>query len=129
MSDLIERVAVLEDLEKRMADDYVDAARFAEYIRALPSAEPERIIKIGKRSGKALESAIDYLNSVGWLQEHDRILTESAEPERPKGEWVDGLPYVNSHWWVCSVCHVPAPENHTGYNFCPNCGSRMTRGE
>jgi len=42
MSDLIERVAVLEDLEKRMADDYVDAARFAEYIRTLPSAEPER---------------------------------------------------------------------------------------
>ena len=53
----------------------------------------------------------------------------SAEPERPKGEWVDGLPYVNSHWWVCSICHVPAPENHTGYNFCPNCGARMTRGE
>ena len=41
MSDLIERAAVLEDLEKRMADDYVDAARFAEYIRTLPSAEPE----------------------------------------------------------------------------------------
>ncbi len=41
MSDLIDRVAVLEDLEKRMADDYVDAARFAEYVRTLPSAEPE----------------------------------------------------------------------------------------
>lgn len=53
----------------------------------------------------------------------------SAEPERIKGEWVDGLPYVNSHWWVCSICHVSAPENHTGYNFCPNCGARMTRGE
>lgn len=53
----------------------------------------------------------------------------SAEPERKKGEWVDGLPYVNSHWWVCSICHVSAPENHTGYNFCPNCWSRMTRGE
>ena len=53
----------------------------------------------------------------------------SAEPERKKGEWIDGLPYVNSHWWVCSVCHIPAPENHTGYNFCPNCGARMTRGE
>lgn len=52
-----------------------------------------------------------------------------AEPERKKGEWIDGLPYVNSHWWVCSVCHIPAPENHTGYNFCPNCGARMTRGE
>lgn len=52
----------------------------------------------------------------------------SAEPERMKGEWIDGLPYVNSHWWVCSICHVSAPENHTGYNFCPNCGADM-RGE
>ena len=51
----------------------------------VPSAEPERIIKIGQRSGKTLESAIDYLHSVGWLQEHDRILTESAEPER---KWI-----------------------------------------
>lgn len=96
-------------------------------VNSLPSAEPERIIKIGRRSGKTLESAINYLQSVGWLQEHDRILTESAE--RKKGKWVDGLPYVNSHWWVCSICHVSAPENHTGYNFCPNCGARMTRGE
>ena len=85
MSDLIERVAVLEDLEKRMADDYVDAARFAEYIRALPS----------------------------------------AEPERKKGRWIDGMPYVNSHWRVCSVCHEPAPDSSGGYNFCPNCGARM----
>lgn len=59
-----------------------DALREVEYI---PSAEPERIIKIGQRSGKTLESAIDYLHSVGWLQEHDRILTESAEPER---KWI-----------------------------------------
>lgn len=52
----------------------------------------------------------------------------SAEPERKKGKWIDGLPYINSHWWVCSVCHVSAPENHTGYNFCPSCGADM-RGE
>ena len=97
-------------------------------LRALPSAEPEQIIKIGQRSGKTLESAINYLQSTGWLQEHDRILTQSVEPERKKGEWLDGLPYVNSHWWVCSICHVPAPENHTGYNFCPKCGADM-RGE
>lgn len=49
----------------------------------------------------------------------------SAEPERKKGKWIDGLQYINSHWWVCSVCHVSAPENHTGYNFCPHCGADM----
>ena len=32
-----------------------------------------------------LESAIDYLHSIGWMQEHDRIMTESA-------------PVVHAHW-------------------------------
>lgn len=52
----------------------------------------------------------------------------SAEPERKKGEWIDGKPYVNSHWRVCSVCHESAPESSGGYHFCPNCGAEM-RGE
>ena len=84
MSDLIRREDVYDVLKK------VNIAEMPIYlfdklwngIRDLPSVEPERIIKIGQRSGKTLESAIDYLHSVGWLQEHDRILTESAEPER-----------------------------------------------
>lgn len=40
-------------------------------IKQLPSAQP----------GITLESAIDYLHSIGWMQEHDRTLTESAQPE------------------------------------------------
>lgn len=38
---------------------------------SVPSAPPEI----------TLEHAIDYLHSIGWLQEHDRILTESAQQE------------------------------------------------
>ena len=49
----------------------------------------------------------------------------SAEPERKKGKWVDGMPYVNSHWKVCSECHVSAPDSCGGYKFCPNCGADM----
>lgn len=52
----------------------------------------------------------------------------SAEPERKTGEWIDGMPYVNSHWKVCSECHVSAPDSCGGFNFCPNCGAEM-RGE
>lgn len=52
----------------------------------------------------------------------------TVEPERRKGEWIDGMPYVNSHWKVCSECHVSAPDSCGGFNFCPNCGADM-RGE
>lgn len=41
------------------------------------------------------------------------------------GDWVDGRPYVNSRWKVCSVCHQSAPEPHGGYNYRPNCGAKM----
>lgn len=103
-------------------------------------ADPERIIKIGQRSGKTLESAIDYLHSVGWLQEHDRILTESAEPERKKGEWVDyDAEDINDYpieaWQSCRCTScgkwhtTPYKYNFDQYPFCPNCGAEMTRGE
>lgn len=55
-------------------------------------------------------------------------LDHIAEPERKTGEWIDGMPYVNSHWKVCSECHVSAPDSCGGYNFCPSCGADM-RGE
>lgn len=41
------------------------------------------------------------------------------------GEWIDGRPWVNSRWKVCSVCHNTAPEPQGGYNYCPNCGAKM----
>ena len=44
-------------------------------IERLPSAQQEI----------TLESAIDYLHSIGWMQEHDRILTESARQEQ---QWI-----------------------------------------
>lgn len=73
----IEFMALPKDEKARV--DEIDNC-IADLVNA-PSAEPERIIKIGQRSGKALESAINYLHNIGWLQEHDRILTESAEPK------------------------------------------------
>ena len=66
----------------------------------------------------------------GWLGGILEAVTElealpSAEPERKKGKWIDGKPYVNSHWKVCSVCHESAPESSGGYYFCPICGADM----
>jgi len=73
------------------------------------------------------QAALDAVNDCGICIQ--KILDiPSAEPERKKGEWIDGMPYVNSHWRVCSECHQSAPESAGGYNFCPNCGAEM-RGE
>lgn len=59
----------------------------------------------------------------------DRFVLLRTDPvdwaEVKHGDWVDGRPYVNSRWRVCSVCHASAPEPHGGYNFCPNCGAKM----
>ena len=95
---------------------------------SLPSAEPEQIIKIGRRSGKTLEFAINYLQSAGWLQEHDRILTESAEPERKKGEWVRyEAPNGIDCGIQCSKCGYQSNAYDPGYGsaYCPNCGADM----
>ena len=80
-------------------------------IRNLPSAQP--VI--------TLESAIDYLHSIGWMQEHDRTLTESAQPKR-KGKWIETDDGWDGTYYVCSECGCPwtlidgTPEDN-GMNF------------
>ena len=69
-----------------------------------------------------LESAIDYLQSTGWLQEHDRILTESAEQERMRGQWIEINGTSSFIWLRCSECRHGV---NCRTNFCPHCGADM----
>ena len=72
MDDTISRQAAKNEIARFLG--YLDEdmiLRLQVALNRLPSAPPEI----------TLESAIDYLHSVGWLQEHDRILTESAHQE------------------------------------------------
>lgn len=64
VGDLISRAEALDAMLKAGTRDGAEWA-----VRILPSAQPEI----------TLESAIDYLHSIGWMQEHDRVLTESAQ--------------------------------------------------
>ena len=85
-------------------------------IKELPPAQPEI----------TLESAIDYLHSIGWMQEHDRALTE-----RKNGRWIhDGYNFPHGIDWVhCSVCGkrgINVPADLTRY--CPYCGAYMNGG-
>ena len=74
-----------------------------------------------------LEQAIDRLHELGWLQEHDRILTE---PKR--GEWTWMQRANGGHYKGCSVCHAPMPtDSMLDYlddedcEFCYSCGAKM----
>lgn len=72
-----------------------------------------------KNEPNAVRLTVDYINII-----IDEQPTVDAVPV-VHGDWVDGRPYVNSRWKVCSVCHQTAPEPHGGYNYCPNCGAKM----
>lgn len=95
-------------------------------IKKIPSEQPEL----------TLESAVDYLHSIGWMQEHDRIMSASAQPEREKGNWVYGEDEYGIDGYHCDKCgfFVPWEYAHNfinyieDYNFCPSCGADM-RGE
>lgn len=77
-NDLISRQTAISLVHKNYdtildfkSDGRTVADSFEDIINTLPSAQPEI----------TLESAIDYLHSIGWMQEHDKILTESTQPE------------------------------------------------
>ena len=86
--------------EKLKAEDWLVHRIFVENmsdidrktILELPSVQPEHRI--------TLESAIDYLYQTGWMQEHDKLLSETAEAvkeiikcqklvdEQPEQKWI-----------------------------------------
>ena len=73
-----------------------------------------------------IDGALGYLHKVGWIQEHDRIMTEDVAPVR-HGRWVESFkvnapPTLRSRW-TCSWCGNVQTYGATGY--CPNCGARM----
>lgn len=125
MSDLIRRqdaIDVFEILADKMSDaGQTVMAQAVAVCKDLRSAGPEWV----------LESAIDYLHSVGWLQEHDRILTESAEPERKKGKWIYDMQCIRGDGRIirqfhCSECGTQGID--ALFNFCPYCGADMRGG-
>lgn len=82
MTDLISRQALIDamyheafevdsELQKWDSGCWIRYKMFENVIDDVPSAQQEI----------TLESAIGYLYSIGWMQEHDRIMAESAQPE------------------------------------------------
>lgn len=71
---------------------------------------------------KTKESAIDYLNEIGWLPEHDKAISAK------EGSWVKSDEY--NGYSVCSVCgdcYVDSSWiNSQKWNYCPSCGAHMS---
>lgn len=75
------------------------------------------------------ETAIDFLSEEGWLQEHDRILTESAVKH---GRWIYYEDETIEDGGRCSVCLCDQPVfweektwRYVETRYCPNCGAKM----
>ena len=68
-----------------------------------------------------IEGALGYLHKVGWMQEHDRIMTEDVAPVR-HGHWVS----INEYpYEKCSICGETHDTVRCLDNYCPNCGAKM----
>ena len=126
MNDLISRQAALDAIHcnitvtGRQNAELVAATigAFADRIKALPTVQPTI----------THEQAIDYLHKTGWLQNHDRILTESKVPL--KGIWRD---YTDDGYVECPFCksatNCENKEEIDDLHFCFSCGAMLKRGE
>lgn len=107
-----------------MIEDYDTVMKILQRFADEQTAQPEITV----------EQAICKLHAVGWMQSHDKILTESAQPERKVGEWIgtefdgyaDGSPVY--YEWKCSACGCIVEDEEPTWNYCPSCGAYM-RGE
>ena len=120
-------------IEVQPAYMLIDKADVLKNLVMLPPAQPEI----------TLESAIDFLHKIGWLQEHDRIMSEQKA-----GKWIFVNKFRGQH--KCSVCGVVAVQARNGFHlessptdntgehaividhykeflsdYCPNCGAKM----
>lgn len=138
MDNLISRQAAINEFYHikhilQMMDDSQNADKTMQglllaqdAVKKLPPAQTEI----------TLEQAVDRLYELGWIQEHDRVLTESAQ-DRKKGNWTEKevihnvKPIIIEEWQSarCSVCGkyhtTPYLYFFDNYNFCPNCGADM----
>ena len=122
MNDLISRQAAIDEVAKLLChigpsaplSVYEKVARIN--LDKIPSAQPD---------AEALEMAYAH----GYTEaesEYRKILAE--QPERKRGEWeIYVTDYFGGEDCRCTVCGqcrcVPY------WNYCPNCGSEMQRGE
>ena len=98
----------------------IDAGAFKNYLEEIRQEMLEENTMSSDFAAEVIETVQDeYLQNAP---------TVDAAPV-VHGEWIDGRPYVNSRWKVCSVCHCTGPDPQGGFAYCPNCGAKMDGGK
>lgn len=91
-------------------------------LKAIKLADTSITVFVDDTMPKTKEAAIDYLNEIGWLPEHDKILSPK------EGSWVKSDKY--NGYSVCSVCrdcYVDSTRiSSAKWHFCPSCGAHMS---
>lgn len=119
LEDEVKRLKECLD-ELREAQTYIDhyGDKWMTSAKDVPTSAYNHGYMDGKYEALTLEECIDRLHELGWLQEHDRILTD---PKR--GEWVGVSPFVDSE--QCSICGYCIHSEELETPYCPWCGAKM----
>ena len=154
MEDLIKRsdaIKVLKDSVVEMGgDDFCEMGVHIDDIEAVVNAIPSAnrpqgdsvsrrylLAEIDDLADEFSEVDENGLHSERWcgiLDSKGIIVNAPSASDRPKGEWVDAeIPLESGDTMpiqVCNLCKTFYPLAYTGggHRFCPNCGSRMSKG-
>ena len=110
-----------------MSDKYIlDGQTFIDgwedLLKDIKLADTNITVFVDDSMPRTKEAAIDYLYEIGWLPEHDKILSPK------EGSWVKSDKY--NGYFVCSVCGdcYVDPEwiTYGKWNYCPSCGAHMS---
>lgn len=85
------------------------------------------------------EQAIDKLHETGWMQRHDKEMTdyiagyevgyfegmEFQKKQRPQGKWIPQTAYDGFTYWKCSECGKK--NDYAITKFCWHCGADMRK--
>ena len=118
VDDCISRQEAIDAVLNVIPHDEYWAEQVEKAIRSLPPVQQEI----------THEQAVDYLHKTGWLQNHDRILTESKVPL--KGIWKD---FTDEGYVECPFCksatNCESKEEIDDLHFCFSCGAMLKRGK
>lgn len=113
-----------------MSDKYIlDGQTFIDgwedLLKDIKLADTNITVFVDDSMPRTKEAAIDYLYEIGWLPEHDKILSPK------EGSWVKSDKY--NGYLVCSVCgdcYVDSDWiSSEKWKYCPSCGAHMSYDE